>query len=313
MTRPSVNYLRIGNTRSEYFHPERCHIRPSWHPHNLYSLHQRTKLPDFTRNSVFQQLWWAKREIKAYHFPWITNKQFLERHFPKGGLPLQQLTRAERERVPQMQSLLMCELERRVDMILFRAHFVDDIEKARKLVMDGEVLVNGEEVKYAFHTCRDGDMITLKDPSHLPYRQKDESSDTPKFQPVEWQAPWMFLPEYLEVDYDTCSAIFLRSPLPQPDRVEIPSPFPPAIHQLAFEWYHRTVRGREKDGARPRTAPNPLLDVQGRPVQLRRKYYHERRKEDNERRTAIFKLRKAKAMEESAKEKQAAAAAAASA
>lgn len=57
-----------------------------------------------------------------------------------------------------------------------------------------------------------------------------------QWSPVEFMSPWIFIPTYLEVDFATCSAVFLRSPLVQPRRMEIPSPFPPSWHQLAYEW-----------------------------------------------------------------------------
>ena len=61
-----------------------------------------------------------------------------------------------------------------------------------------------------------------------------------------FMGPHMFTPAYLEVDYPTCSTVFLRSPLPQPNEVEVPSPFPPSVHQLCFEWYYNIHRRKEK-------------------------------------------------------------------
>lgn len=119
-------------------------LRMSWSRLNLYNLvHKR--LPDLSRLSVFQQRWIAKRETRAYHVPNIPQRQFLDRHF-RTTLPVQKLTRKDREKVPPMQALMFAELERRVDVVLFRSHFASSIFSARRAVSGGHVLVNGIKV-----------------------------------------------------------------------------------------------------------------------------------------------------------------------
>lgn len=86
------------------------------------------------------------------------------------------------------------------------------------------------------------------------------------FVPHPFMAPWMFIPPYLEVNYPTCSTVFLRSPLPQPDRVEVPSPLPPSVHQLGFEWYNTIKRRKTK-----RVDGSPLV-VNGKTVMLKPKF-----------------------------------------
>jgi len=115
----------------------------------------------------------------------------------------------------------------------------------------------------------DGDMITV-DPSVIPVlkRVKNEKSREKiyKFSPVDYMQPWMFLPDYLEVNYATASAVFLRSPLPQPNHTEIPSPHPPAIHALAYDWYvRRSKANRTKRHIKP-------LIINGRTVKLKSKF-----------------------------------------
>jgi hypothetical protein len=59
---------------------------------------------------------------------------------------------------------------------------------------------------------------------------------TPKgftFKPIPYMQPFLFIPEYLEVNFNNCSVVFLRDPISRPGRSEIPSPFPPEIHSLA--------------------------------------------------------------------------------
>ncbi len=107
-------------------------------------------------------------------------------------------------------------------------------------------------------------MVTV-DPGVVPTLTgpKDQPRE---FKYVPYMAPHLFVPEYLEVNYPTCSAIFLRSPLPQPGRTEIPSPHPPALHQLVFEWYS-AIKRRQKN--KPDRSP---LFVGGVKVNLKPKF-----------------------------------------
>jgi hypothetical protein len=75
------------------------------------------------------------------------------------------------------------------------------------------------------------------DPEYVCTLKKAEGSEELEFIPKPYQQPFMFIPEYLEVNYKTCSTVFLRSPLPRKDRVEIPSPYPPERHSLVYEFY----------------------------------------------------------------------------
>jgi ribosomal protein S4 len=125
-------------------------IRMSWDKQNLYNLvHVKQPPESFNlRKTVFQQKWIAKRELRAYHNPLISEKQFLARHF-KTKINLQHLSKADAEKVPPIQAVgFGAELEKRVDVIVFRSHFASSIWEARRLVVDGHVSVNGEKVEY---------------------------------------------------------------------------------------------------------------------------------------------------------------------
>ncbi|PVV01769.1 hypothetical protein BB560_003799 [Smittium megazygosporum] len=63
-----------------------------------------------------------------------------------------------------------------------------------------------------------------------------------EFVPLPFMQPWMFLPDYLEVNYNTCSTVFIREPTITRKGSELPSPFPPESHALAFLYYSK--RGR---------------------------------------------------------------------
>jgi ribosomal protein S4 len=92
---------------------------------------------------------------------------------------------------------------------------------------------------YPSYKLKDGDMITVN-PDAIPMLKRGESPKEPRiYTPRDYSQPFHFLPDYLEVDYATCSAIFLREPVARLGRSEVPSPYPPRIHQLAHEFYVR--------------------------------------------------------------------------
>lgn len=53
--------------------------------------------------------------------------------------------------------------------------------------------------------------------------------------PVPYMAPWMFIPEYLEVNFNNLSTCLLRSPIIKPGRCEIPSPYDEITHQRFYD------------------------------------------------------------------------------
>lgn len=87
-----------------------------------------------------------------------------------------------------------------------------------------------------------------------------------EFTPLEYMAPWMFIPSYLEVCFASCSSVFLRAPLAQPALMEIPSPYPPNWHQLVYEWYAQKKKAQKKDPLKP------LLVINGQTVKLKPKF-----------------------------------------
>ena len=234
----------------------------SWDPKNLQNLLEK-KAPDLSKLSVYQQRWAAKRELRAYHGPNIDERQLLDRHFTT-RLPVKFASTKEREQTPPIQALAFAELERRLDFIVFRSHFSSSLVKARAAVTAGLVKVNGEKCLYPARRLDDGDLVTVC-PSVIP-TLKGQKGEPREFEPVEFMGPWMFIPDYLEVDYNTCSTVFLRSPLTQPNRMEIPSPLPPRWHQLAFEWYATIKRKKSTN-----KAPLPLV-VNGQYVKLKPKF-----------------------------------------
>lgn len=122
-------------------------IRMAWSKYNLYNLAVKRPVRETAnlRKTVYQQRWTAKRELRAYHVPNITERQLLARHFTS-KIKLQHLSKSDMAKVPPVQALGFAELERRVDVTVFRSHFAKSIWEARRLVVQGHVQVNGEKV-----------------------------------------------------------------------------------------------------------------------------------------------------------------------
>lgn len=122
-------------------------IRMSWDKFNLFNTATKKPVRESSnlRKTVFQQRWAAKKQLRAYHGPNISEEQMLARHFT-AKIKLQHLSSKEMERVPPVQALGFAEMERRVDFIVFRSHFASSLFQARSLVVKGHVLVNGIKV-----------------------------------------------------------------------------------------------------------------------------------------------------------------------
>jgi ribosomal protein S4 len=119
----------------------------SWNKDNLINLLE-AKLPDISRLTVYQQKWKAKKHLRAYHVPNITETQFLDRHF-QTQLPNKLHSKKDKEQLPAIQSIMFGELERRVDVVVFRSHFAKSIWQARQMVVQGHVKVNGNKVYHS--------------------------------------------------------------------------------------------------------------------------------------------------------------------
>jgi len=59
------------------------------------------------------------------------------------------------------------------------------------------------------------------------------------WRPRQFMSAFAFIPSYLEVNQNICSAIYLRHPVARKGSAEVPTPFNPNINQLAFNWYLR--------------------------------------------------------------------------
>ncbi|KAH9883828.1 hypothetical protein F4778DRAFT_764984 [Xylariomycetidae sp. FL2044] len=59
------------------------------------------------------------------------------------------------------------------------------------------------------------------------------------WRPRYYMSPFAFIPKYLEVNQNICSAVYLRHPVARRGWAEVPTPFGNNVSQLAFNWYLR--------------------------------------------------------------------------
>ncbi|EUC60336.1 S4 RNA-binding domain protein [Rhizoctonia solani AG-3 Rhs1AP] len=166
--------------------------RMSWKAVNLWSIWNRSIGPGtagarFTKSSktLFQQRWAAKRFVRAYHGDWIAEKRF-QRWFLPAGLPStrpstssttskevqdyagrkrQPSERAATQPTPET-SLMLVEVERRLDVFVFRCCFATSAWQARQLIVHGKVKLNGKKQMNPNVLLEPGDMVSV-DPSAI--------------------------------------------------------------------------------------------------------------------------------------------------
>jgi ribosomal protein S4 len=59
------------------------------------------------------------------------------------------------------------------------------------------------------------------------------------WRPRDYMSAFAFIPRYLEVNQNICSAVYLRHPVARPGLAEVPNPLHPETMGLAFNWYLR--------------------------------------------------------------------------
>ncbi|KAI8369577.1 uncharacterized protein BYT42DRAFT_584968 [Radiomyces spectabilis] len=208
--------------------------RMSWNKYNLYNIATK-QFPRLHEKTLYQQKWISKRETRAYHGDEVTEKQFKAKFF-ESRLPTVNAA-ASNVPHPPVAVLTYAELERRLDFIVFRSNFCPSIYAARQLCVHGKVKLNGKKMAFPSHKVKDGDVISV-DPDAIQMLKGEKGTEL-EYELRPFSQPFLFVPEYLEVNYNTCQTVFLRSPISRPGRSEIPSPLPPNLHSLAYEYYTR--------------------------------------------------------------------------
>ncbi|KAF6752827.1 nam9 protein [Ephemerocybe angulata] len=170
--------------------------RMSWAPKNLYNLWRRTMGPKADdlhfrqtgQTTLFQQRWKSKALFRGYHGDFIPEKIFKRWYLPE-TLPdvrparhtapptddkaeLAEFARRkqrekgfadeiERKGMAPVGSLMAAEVERRIDVFIFRCCFTHSVYEARRLVIHGDVLLNGKKHTNANTRLAPGDMVTV--------------------------------------------------------------------------------------------------------------------------------------------------------
>ena len=104
-------------------------------------------------------------------------------------------------------------LERRLDMVVYRAKFVPTVFAARQFVNHGHVTVNGKRVNIASYRVKVGDVVQVRE------RSRNMALVLEALQSAERDTP-----DYIEVDAKAMSARFIRTPelseVPYPVKME---------------------------------------------------------------------------------------------
>ena len=83
----------------------------------------------------------------------------------------------------------------------------------------------------------------------------NDNSLTPFYLP-QFAAPWLFIPAYIEPNFSTCSAVYVRHPTARPGYSEIPTPYDAdgEIVRFAWEWYAKRrpkIRSKSQKAREP--------------------------------------------------------------
>lgn len=89
------------------------------------------------------------------------------------------------------------------------------------------------------------ELETLKQRMEEHMREEAENPFDPSkpyltpWRPRDYMSAFAFIPQYLEVNQNICSAVYLRHPVARAGSAEVPTPYPITVSQLAFNWYLR--------------------------------------------------------------------------
>jgi small subunit ribosomal protein S4 len=119
--------------------------------------------------------------------------------------------------------MLIQQLERRLDTVVYRMKFVATVFAARQLVNHGHVTVNAKRVNIASYQVKDGDVIELR------AKAKTMATVLAAAQLAERDVP-----DYMTVNHDEMKGTFVRTP--QISDVPYPVQMEP---NLVIEYYSR--------------------------------------------------------------------------
>lgn len=187
----------------------RCQPKMSISPQNCFNIF-RFKLLDIKTLNISQIEWKSKSFCKLYSLGDVTTRHFMK------------IFRMERSDIfSTLESF-----ETRLDNILFRCHFADSVYQARRLISGKMIMVNGKIVQIPGTYLNVGDMISVRT-EYWPALFKSAHNPFHKV--------FGFVPNYLDVNFMSCSAILMK----RPQFEEIPSPFPRNMIEAAGNFFTR--------------------------------------------------------------------------
>ncbi|KAI0828524.1 alpha-L RNA-binding motif-containing protein [Trametes gibbosa] len=196
--------------------------RMSWHPHNLYNLWRRSfgplqKITDRVeyKETLNWRRWTAKSLLRGYHGDYINEKIFKRWYLPdnlpdvrppaalsvdanaslnkwalKGNAAEMAVKRAEEEKrkgLAPVGSLMFSEVERRIDVIIFRSCFAHSVYDARRMIVHGNVLLNGKKHINPNTRLAPGDMVSV-DPAAIQFLKERPGSEKGELTEVDEDA-----------------------------------------------------------------------------------------------------------------------------
>lgn len=194
----------------------------SWAPQNLFNLWRRSigslkAETTFTRggSKLFQERWLSKKLMRAYHGDYINEKIFKRWYLPKSipdvrppqslqgqddtllhkwakkdaaaGREKRRKEESESKGLAPVGSLMFSEVERRIDVVIFRTCFAHSVYEARRMIIHGSVLLNGNKHTNANTRLAPGDMVTV-DPKAIRFLQAAPPPKTPESPEAESEA-----------------------------------------------------------------------------------------------------------------------------
>lgn len=189
---------------------ERCYSNKCAVERRSYPPGEHGRTSQFRRRSESEYSLQMREKQKARRLYGVMERQF-RRYF------------AEASRSPgQTGQALLALLERRLDNVIYRAGLARSRAEARQLVIHGHFEINGQKVDIPSYLVKAGEVI----------RVRDGSRDSTAFDLIREGGGLVQVPEWLDVDLDSLSAVVTA--LPDRESIEVP-----LNEQLIVEFYSR--------------------------------------------------------------------------
>ena len=153
---------------------------------------QRYPLLSFSFRNNFRYKLHTKQKIS--HFYGGLSKKYLKK------VSMLALNRTKLKKKITNSKLFLIELlEKRLDVVLYRSHFVTSVRSARQLISHGHVFVNKRQVKNCNFIVKNGDLVEFSPMVHSLIENNIKSS-----------GGWPMSPKYLQINYRTFQVLIVE-------------------------------------------------------------------------------------------------------